>query len=403
MTLTRIFLLLLILLAAALAGQPAVSPAAAGGFQTYLPLLPSPIAPEPLPPPEEFTVEPGTDFEEIRRQLDEDGFDLGLTRIGFHTGLGGNVEGLYDAFDALDAAGVPIFIKSADNAEPVYNAQVLRQNSGVPHTMVFRLSTAGQNDGYDYDTPPYLLPPAQAAAIHWQAHMEKFPPELDPSLVWIETTNEPDKNRAEWMAEFALETAQLALADGFNYAAFGWSSGEPEEEHWQGPKMQQFLRFAAAHPDRIAIALHEYSFDATNIGFAYPHLIGRFQLFYQICDELFIDRPTVMITEWGWHATLVPEPDEAMEDLRWAAWLLSAYPQVKGAAIWYLGGGFGGIADDVQLFIAPLTEYALTTYFKVHRGLGLIDPWLFPPPPPEPGFRGLEDGSRRVGERRAPP
>ena len=136
----------------------------------------------------------------------------------------------------------------------------------MPHTLVFRLSTAGQNDGYDYDVPDYDLPPEQAAAIHWQKHTDKFPPELDPSLVWIETMNEVDKNKSEWLAEFALEPAQLAVADGYRWAAFGWSSGEPEPFHWESQAMLEFLRFAAQHPDRLAVALHEYSYSESNIG-----------------------------------------------------------------------------------------------------------------------------------------
>jgi hypothetical protein len=39
--------------------------------------------------------------------------------------------------------------------------------------------------------------------------------------------------------------------------------------------------------------------------------------------------------------------------------------EVLGAAIWYLGPGFGGIAGHAQKLIAPLTEYALQTYFVV--------------------------------------
>jgi hypothetical protein len=50
-------------------------------------------------------------------------------------------------------------------------------------------------------------------------------------------------------------------------------------------------------------------------------------------------------------------------DLPWAAELYAPYPQVKGAAIWYLGAGFGGIANEAQQLIAPMTEYALQNYF----------------------------------------
>jgi hypothetical protein len=52
-------------------------------------------------------------------------------------------------------------------------------------------------------------------------------------------------------------------------------------------------------------------------------------------------------------------------DLPWADRLYSEHPQVKGAAIWYLGPGFGGIANQAQPLIAPLTEYSLQNYFVI--------------------------------------
>jgi hypothetical protein len=54
-------------------------------------------------------------------------------------------------------------------------------------------------------------------------------------------------------------------------------------------------------------------------------------------------------------------------DLPWAASLYAAHPEVKGAAIWYLGPGFGGIANQAQQYIAPMTEYALRNYFVIPR------------------------------------
>lgn len=279
--------------------------------------------------------------------------------MGFHTSVGGNQAGLDDWMQQLDAAGVPFFLKSVDNAEPLYAAQQLIQAGGVPHTLVYRRS------GGDYDVPNYDLPPAQAAQIHWQKHKAAFPPELDPNLVWIETMNEVDKNRSEWLAEFALETAKLTLADGYRWAAFGWASGEPEPEAWRSPAMLAFLRLAAANPDRLAIALHEYSYTVADARDMYPYKIGRFQQLFQAADENGIPRPTVLITEWGWTYQNVPPVAQAMADLAWAAELYAPFPQVKGAAVWHLGCCFAGVADQTQKLIAPLAAYSVTTYFAV--------------------------------------
>lgn len=344
-------------------------------YTSYFPILFTPPGPDPLPPPLVFSQNPPINFEQARQTLNGQGLGLAYNKMGFHTGAGGNREGLEAWMTELDAAGIPVFIKTADNAEPVFQAQQLMQQSGVPHVLVFRRT------GTQYDVPDYNLPPAQAAHEHWQLHKAAWPPELDPSLVWIETVNEVDKNRSEWLAEFAIETANLALADGFKWAAFGWSSGEPEPEHWRSPRMLDFLRLVGNHPNRLAISLHEYSYEADDIGRWYPYLVGRFQSLFQVCDRYAIKRPTVLITEWGWEYNHVPEPAVAMEHIQWAAWVYAAYPQVKGAAIWYLGGGFSNIHNETQQLIDPVKTYSLSHYFGYTPGQGGIDPDLFPPPP----------------------
>lgn len=328
--------------------------------EIYLPVYINPSSPTPAPTETPFpTPTPTIDFKAVRAQLLQEGNDLGFVKIGFHTGSGGNRNGISIWMHRLDEAGVPFFIKTVDDSGPLVEAQDIVRNSDVPHTLVYRRS------GNEYDTPNYDLPPAQAAREHWQLHREAFPPELDPSLIWIETINEVDRNRSEWLGQFAVETAQLAMADGFKWAAFGWSSGEPEVQDWQLPSMMQFLRLAGANPDQVAIAVHEYSYKVDEITHEYPYKIGRFQLLYQVADQAGIPRPTLLITEWGWEYSRVPSQDEAIRDIHWAADLYSDYPEIKGAAIWYLGGGFMGIAEMTQKLIVPLTEYSLGTYFAI--------------------------------------
>ncbi len=302
---------------------------------------------------------PSLDFTAVQSQLQANGQDIAYAKIGFHAGVGGTMEGLEEWMRALDAAGVPFFIKTADNAEPVYIAQELMKQSGVPHTLVYRKASGDD----DYDVPFYDLPPEEAARIHWEKHIAAFPPELDPSLVWLETINEVDKGRSEWLAEFALATAQMALRDGYNWAAFGWSSGEPQPADWQSPAMLEFLRLAGENPDRIAIALHEYSYELDDIGHQYPFKIGRFLELFRICDQYGIPRPTVLITEWGWTYESVPEPEQALRDIAWAARLYAPYPEVKGAAIWFLGDGYSEIEHETQRLIQPVTAYSLQHYF----------------------------------------
>jgi hypothetical protein len=143
--------------------------------------------------------------------------------------------------------------------------------------------------------------------------------------------------------------------------------------------MLAFLRLASQHPDQIAVALHEYSYDVDDIANQYPSLVGRFQTLFQICDAQGIPRPTVLITEWGWEHTRVPSVGQAMKDIAWAAQLYAAYPEVRGAAIWYLGGEYGGIADEAQRLIIPLRYYVWGNYFVIEPGQKPTNPAQFAP------------------------
>lgn len=341
----------------------------------YFPLVHTSVVPlpPPLPPPLVLSDAPPIDFDAERIELEAQGLRLTFNKIGFHAGDRGRWADLVDMMVALDAAGVPFFLKSTDNAQPLYIAQELMKASGVPHTLVYRRVSGVDN------VPNYDADPRGAAEYHWAQHKAIFPPELDPDYIWVETVNEVDKNRAEWLADFAYETALLTMRDGFRWAAFGWSSGEPEPYHWESPAMLRFLRLVGENPDRLAIALHEYSYEVDDIGALYPYLIGRFQFLFDACDRNGIARPTVLITEWGWTYNTVPSPAQALDDIRWAARLYAAYPQVKGAAIWYLGDTPETIEDQTAELIVPVWDYSLSHYFGVYPGFGRIAPEIFQP------------------------
>ena len=285
-------------------------------------------------------------------------------KFGFHLGPGGNAQGHNTFINALDAAGIPFFVKSAD-AMPFY-AQELAQKSSQDNTVVYRRSVPAEGTkppSGNPDVPDYNKSPRDAAIEHWQWHKAHFPPELDPAITWVETINEPDKNRAEWLAAFAIETAMLAMADGYKWSAFGWATGEPEIVDWEGPVMLQFLRLCALFPDKLAIALHEYSLTTQNIWNKDGWLVGRFRFLYEVCDQQGIPRPTVHISEWGWTHNNVPHADKAMPDYESVGALYAQFPQVKGAATWYLGPGWEDIANRAQKLILPLQELTLKTRY----------------------------------------
>lgn len=345
---------------------------------------PMPTPGPPLPPPTVVVAIPPIDFAAARATAQAQGLDIAFTKIGFHTGPGGVATGLGTWMNDLNAAGIPFFLKSTDAAGPIFEAQnIMKANEAagkfVPHTLVFRLTHPR------YEEPFYnlSLSPEEAAALSWQLNRDGVPRELEKNYYWLETLNEPgrygdnDQLQIERLGRFSLETAKLAVAEGYRYGAFSFSTGVPEPEDWEHPAMLDFLRFAGEHPDQVAVALHEYSLTNDSIDAIYPYLVGRVQFLFAVCDKYGIPRPTILITEWGWEYNNVPDPIPALEDIAWASWLYAAYPQIKGAAIWYLGPQFGGIAQRAKELILPLRDYAISHYFIIDPGIGQIDPELF--------------------------
>lgn len=380
--------------AAALVVTPQFAAGTPAGYM--VPIMSSPLDPTPeqtpvptldppLPPPTVVVGMPPIDFEAARATAQASGLDLAFIEIGFHTGGGGgNATGLGEWMNSLNAAGVPFFLKSADATGPIKQAQdIMKANEAagrfVDHTLVFRL-TENRFEAPFYDLS---LTPEEAAAISWPLNRDGVHPELEKEYFWLETLNEPGRygNEGQYQIErlgrFSLESAKLAVADGYRYAAFAFSVGVPEPEDWEHPAMLEFLRYAGDHPDAVAVALHEYSLTSSFIDAGYPYHVGRFQALFNVCDKYGIPRPTVLITEWGWEYDNVPLPVPAVEDMAWASWLYAAYPQVKGAAVWYLGPKFGDIANQAQKLILPLRDYALSHYFIIDPGIGQIDPELF--------------------------
>lgn len=300
-------------------------------------------------------------------------------KIGFHTGPGGNPTGIGDWMRALDKAGIPFCLKSVDHYGPIFEAQELMKQSNVPHVLIYRMSTRGQNDGYDYDVPPYKDPkfvndPEGGAEHHWKMTLAKLPPEFDRQRVWLEPINEVDKDLCDWLGRFAVRTADLAQEEGMKVTLFAWSSGEPEPTGWEEPGMLAYLRLCGERPQQAAVALHEYSYVEADIFDKFPFKIGRFQYLFATCDKHNIPRPRVHITEWGWTLNSVPVPEKAIPDIRKVGQVYAPFPEIEGAAIWYLGPGFDGIADKAQRLIKPVTDFTLAERFEVEALSPPIEP-----------------------------
>lgn len=277
-------------------------------------------------------------------------------KIGFHCGPAGNHNGIGDYMRKLDAAGIPFVMKSVDHYGYIYEGL---QYSNANHLYVYRMSAFGQPGDYNFDVPDYEIDPDEAAAKHWKHMMKHLPPEFDRRKVWLEPINEIDKNRSDWLGHFAAELGDIALKDGYKISQFAWSSGEPEPDHWETEGMLRYLKMCQDHPDQMSIALHEYSYDKNDIWRLRPELVGRFTQLFDICDKHGLKRPKVIMSEWGWTHRRVPSSRNAIDHIREVNELYARYPEILGAAIWYLGGGFD-IADGAQKLIGPVTDFSLS-------------------------------------------
>lgn len=286
--------------------------------------------------------------------------------FGFHCGPQGNHEGIGEHWEKIAAAGKPLVVMSADHygfcQEAIQRANA--QNVGV--TAVFRLTTAGQNDGFNYDVPGhnYTQPEQEAALEYWEATVRKLPQEFD-KRTYILCWNEIDHERLAYCARVANHICDLALPQGYRVAFFGINSGEPEPEDWRNPDVIRFLRRAASDPDHIAIALHEYSFSADGAQVGFPHLWGREMLLFDTCQEYGISFGNInlMITEAGQgkDASTHSSADFAVSQYPWIQGIL---PQnVSLIAWWWLAGSrsggdsWQGLCNIVQQMIAPTADY----------------------------------------------
>ena len=267
-----------------------------------------------------------------------------MTHLSTHCGMGGNHNGLGAFLDQLVAAGFKPWLKSVDSYGPLIDA-TRRGGTGV-----FRLSTAGQGTGFDFDVPNYHGDPAAVATTHWAATRAKLPPEFDKANVWLEVINEVDKNQAEFLGAFALYIARLANADGVKVLMFSFSSGEPEPEFWEEPNVLEYLRYCEENPSMAGVALHEYNYGHRPYAEVYPHHVGRFQWLYDACDRHGITRPRVAITEWGFSQDGVPTWEEGGAYARDCFGLYSRYA-IDGAALWCLQAWHANVPNQANAFM----------------------------------------------------
>ena len=90
---------------------------------------------------------------------------MGINVFGFHTSIGGNMQGWGDHIRALDNAGIPAVIKPTDDYGPCGELVGLARISGVPHVMGYRMTNA-KGDNIELPVWTNAIPYNEAPA-HW--------------------------------------------------------------------------------------------------------------------------------------------------------------------------------------------------------------------------------------------
>lgn len=271
----------------------------------------------------------------------------------------GGCNGIGDMWRRLDAAGVPFAVYAANDAGKLHEA------SRYPNaTLIYRDVEASTVNPADYGRDPY-----EAATDYWARTLHRLPPEIRAleGRVWIELLNEPGREPAQaaWVGRLMSGMARLALAGSWRVCGPGWAPGNPEPEAWVTPGWREYLGLCAAHPERVAVSLHEYALEldirAGTAADGTRWLVGRYEHLHAAVDEMKIARPRIFITECGWTLNDMPADDRAKDDIRWLAALYGRHANVKAAFLWTLqsGAGNGKLPERLNALLPWLTEYAI--------------------------------------------
>ena len=282
-------------------------------------------------------------------------------KIGFYLAGDHLPTSVGNWLNSLAASRIPYFITLDAPGRGLDAAQAIaRDHPDIAHTVVYR-NLAGPPE------PDYRYPPQEAAERFWQAHRETLPAMLDREVAWLApmTIGKTTEQWGDWLGTFAYTVAQQALSDGYRLAALGFPVGRPEARLWQSEEMQRFLLLCARHPDRLGIALQEFSRQVNDIWFRRDDNIGRFFSLFASCDRAQIERPTVLISQWGWTPERIPVADAALAGLQSVAAYYARFSQIRGAALWRITPEDAGLGWQVRRLVGPVTDWTLAATLTV--------------------------------------
>ncbi|RLC98172.1 MAG: hypothetical protein DRI46_11805, partial [Chloroflexi bacterium] len=292
--------------------------------------------------------------------------------VGFHCGEPADASGISEYYKSLIAGGHTIFAKAANGTSSLVDAMELDPNAiGIWRKITFEW------EGKEIDdVPNYNDDPERQASFYMEQIFTAWPPELDKNRIYIETPNEVDKDQGDWIGRYLVACARLALAAGHKFCGPGWATGTPEEDAWETEGFLEYLSLCEDHPNSLAVSIHEYSLDM-ELHTGNTNLVGRVVHLNEVCDRNGIERPTVFISEFGWHSTEAPAADQAVPQIiEQMQWYLEHAPNVRGVAIWALdkSSEWGDIHQTVNGYMEPLASAINATDWSEQKV----------PPPVEP-------------------
>jgi hypothetical protein len=327
-------------------------------------------------------------------------------KIFFNLGPLAAAAGLGPAIERISSQKIPMFLAATDGMAGLFDLQTAARKYGVPHLGSIRF-TGYTPGGFYLENPDFTQPVEVTAPRNWAEHFKLLPPEMDRGIIAVSTINEPrhylswgQENSdptdwpdpvpgytgwADWLGHFSVVQAQLALAAGVRYFAYGWATGCPEEGAYMQPWQVEYLKLTAQHPGQLGYAINEYSLDTADLFAGNGRLVTRFTDIHDAADRLGVPRPPIILRELGWTLNNAPGKDQAMREIAKLAEILAQHPNILGAGLWTLiSRGWGDVHKKIEPLIPEVEAFTLSTTFDILNPAPTPSPAPAPTPSPAP-------------------
>jgi hypothetical protein len=211
---------------------------------------------------------------------------------GWHGTATGEFKGISEYIKASRAKGAGVNFLSTDAAGIIAGEILPIQSNDAVAFRFTSIPGVGDVDRLPVENGRYVGNPIDAFNRNYDLTHQYYPPELldNRHLIYSTYVNEPNtyqgNNEAnehdiEYLATGFLHLAQRSIEDNRRYAFAGWAGGNPHEDFWYHPKVEQLFRLAVEHPHLIACNGHLYSLDNGSLLTNFEYMVGRYRQMYK--------------------------------------------------------------------------------------------------------------------------